>query len=92
MFSALFPALSGFAKCRFHPNYQSFSRTSDSPEGYSRQKSGLSFGEKAEASGPRGGRQNSQNWKRKPTVGSIDDRCTKPLARPFDTCDHMMPA
>jgi hypothetical protein len=33
-----------------------------------------------------------QNWKRKPTVGSIEDLCRKPFARPFDTCDHMMPA
>lgn len=33
-----------------------------------------------------------QNWKRKPTVGSIEDLCRKPFARPFETCDHMMPA
>src|ERR1700688_2004270 len=33
----------------------------------------------------------SQNWKRRPTVGSIEDLCRKPLARPFDTCDHMIP-
>jgi hypothetical protein len=32
-----------------------------------------------------------QNWKRRPTVGSIEDLCRKPLARPFDTCDHMIP-
>jgi hypothetical protein len=33
-----------------------------------------------------------QNWKRMPTVGSIEYLCRKPFARPFDTCDHMMPA
>jgi hypothetical protein len=36
--------------------------------------------------------QSIQNWKRMPTVGSIEDLCRKPFARPFDTCDHMMPA
>jgi len=33
-----------------------------------------------------------QNWKRKPTVGSMVDLLRKPLARPFETCEYMAPA